>query len=61
MVEENILTYKTSAGKQLPEMFEGGAKDTLIDNVGLTKTAEPMTLTAIATVVNGEKIEIKAR
>lgn len=61
MVEENILTYKTSGGKQLPEMFEGGAKDTLIDNVGLTKTAEPMTLTAIATVINQERMEIKAR
>lgn len=61
MVEENVLTFKTSAGKQVPEMFEGGVKDTLIDNVGLTKTAEPMTLTAVATVVNGEKLEIKAR
>jgi hypothetical protein len=61
MVEENIVTFKTSGGKQVPEKFEGGVKDTLITNVGLTKTPEPTTLSAVVNVLNAEKIEIKAR
>jgi hypothetical protein len=61
MVEENLVTFKASGGKQVPEMFEGGVKDTLITNVGIAKTPEPTTLTAIPIVTNKERLEIKAR
>jgi hypothetical protein len=61
MTEENILTFKVSSGKQVPEMFEGGAKDTLITNVGIAKTAEPTTLKTVSEVTNEEALEIKAK
>jgi hypothetical protein len=60
MLEENLLIYKVSGGKQLPEMFEGGEKDTLITNVGLAKTPEPTTLSTLVEVTNEEAIEVKA-
>lgn len=61
MTEENVITYKVSGGKQVPEMFEGGVKDTLITNVGIAKTAEPTTLKTITELTNEEPLEIKAK
>jgi hypothetical protein len=58
--EENLVTYAVK-GAQLPEQFEGGAKDTLIENVGLTKTPEAATLATLVEITNAEPIEIKAR
>jgi hypothetical protein len=62
MVEENVLTFKVNKeGVQVPEMFEGGEKDTLITNIGVSKTPEPTTLGTIAEVTNEEAIEVKAK
>jgi hypothetical protein len=62
-VEENLVSFAVDkkSGAQVPEQFEGGAKDTLIEDVGLTKTAEPATLSTLAEIVNEEAIEIKGR
>jgi hypothetical protein len=61
MREENILTFKVKKGVQVPEMFEGGEKDTLVTNVGVTKTAEPTTLGTLVEVTNEEELEVKAK
>jgi hypothetical protein len=61
MLEENVLTFKVKKGVQVPEMFEGGEKDTLITNVGVTKTAEPTTLGTVVETTNEEPLEVKAR
>jgi hypothetical protein len=61
MVEENLLTFKVKKGVQVPEMFEGGEKDALITNVGVTKTPEPTTLSTIVEVTNEEALEVKAK
>jgi hypothetical protein len=61
MVEENALTFKVKKGVQVPEMFEGGGKDTLITNVGVTKTPEPTTLSTLVEVTNEEALEVKAK
>jgi hypothetical protein len=61
MLEEDIVTFTVSGGKQVPEKFEGGVNDTLITLVGLTKTAEPSTLATYAEAESEEPIEIKAR
>lgn len=62
-VEENLVTFAVNkrTGAQVPEAFEGGEKDTLIENVGLAKTAESATLATMAEIENEEPIEIKAR
>jgi hypothetical protein len=66
---EYKLIYKAVAGKQIPEMFESGAKDTLITNriagieppkteqAGLTLRSE----TAIILAIGGEPLEVKAK
>jgi len=59
--EENSVAFAVKQGAQFPEMFEGGEKDTLIANIGVTKTAEAATLATVAEVENAEPIEVKAR
>ena len=59
--EENSVAFAVKQGAQLPEMFEGGEKDTLIANLGPTKIAEATTLATVAEVENAEPIEVKAR
>jgi hypothetical protein len=61
MVGESILTLKVKGGAQVPEMFEGGAKDALITNVGVAKTPEPTTLSTRVEVTNEEPMEVKAK
>jgi len=63
MTEESMLTYKAVLGKQVPEQFEGGAKDTLTTTLisGLTKTTEESALRANVAVANEEPLEIKAK
>jgi hypothetical protein len=60
-VEENGVTFAVKAGAQVPEQFEGGVKDTLILNVGPSKTPEAATLATVAELTNGEPIEVKAK
>ena len=64
MREEVRLRYKTLAGKQVPEAFEGGSKDTLSVNLisGLTTTTEEAALKIkLIEILNEEPIEIKAK
>jgi hypothetical protein len=64
MREELKLKYKTAGGKQVPEQFEGGAKDTLTVKLvsGLTVATEEAALNAkLVEVVNEEEMEIKAK
>jgi hypothetical protein len=64
MREELKLQYKTAEGKQVPESFEGGSKDTLTVQLvsGLGATAEPATLKEKRIeILNEEAIEIKAK
>jgi hypothetical protein len=61
MLEEDILNFQVKKGVQTPEMFEGGEKDTLVTNVGVTKTPEPTTLSTLVEVTNEEELEVKAR
>lgn len=60
-VEENVTTFMVKNGMQIPEQFEGGLKDTLTTLVGVTKTAEPSTLSGYAEVESQEEVEIKAK
>jgi hypothetical protein len=62
MTMKSSLKYKASKGLQAPEAFEGGAKDTLLASLesGSSKTAEQAGLTATASLVNEERLEIKA-
>ncbi len=52
------LTYAASAGKQSPEQFEGGSKDTLTATLG--SGAEQAGLLATEKITNEESLEIKA-
>jgi hypothetical protein len=61
MSTENLVTYKVISGAQAPEKFEGGVKDTLTLLTGLTKTAEPATMSTFFEVENEELMEVKAR
>lgn len=64
MREELKLKYKTAGGKQVPEQFEGGPKDTLTVKLvsGLTTTTEEAALNAkLVEVLNEEAMEIKAK
>jgi hypothetical protein len=63
MAEEFSLKYKQVGGKQVPEQFAGGAKDTLTANFasGLTKTTEQIGLTDFVEITNEEPIEIKGK
>jgi hypothetical protein len=59
MVSENTTTYAVKKGKQVPEAFEGGVKDTLTTIVGLEKAGEPTTLLTLEAIKNEEPIEIR--
>jgi hypothetical protein len=64
MRSEWKILYRTSAGKQVPEMFEGGEKDTLSVKLvsGLTTTTEEATLLIkLIEVINEEPMEFKAK
>ncbi|HXR57837.1 MAG TPA: hypothetical protein VN747_00825 [Burkholderiales bacterium] len=58
------LRYKVEGGKQVPEAFEGGEKDTLTANLvsGTSTSTVPATLKIkLVELVNEEPFEIKAR
>lgn len=68
----SVIKYKAVAGKQLPESFEGGPKDTLLLNSITEKTSEQTGLTAteesesglgepIEKPENQEPLEIKVK
>ena len=62
MVEEDKLIYKGSLGQQVPEMFEGGAKDTLTATFltsGLVMSSEAISYSG-SEEQSFEPIEIKA-
>jgi hypothetical protein len=63
MVEEFKTVYKAPGGKQVPQQFEGGAKDTMTAKllVGLETKTEEIGLKAIRVDVNEESLEIKAK
>jgi hypothetical protein len=64
MREETRLRYRTAGGKQVPEAFEGGSKDTLSVSLtsGLTTTTEEAALKVkLIEVLNEEPIEIKSK
>ncbi len=68
MKSEYKLFYKATAGKQVPEKFEGGVKDTLIANrlVGMVQKVEQAGLTLkgelLPIIATGEEpLEIKAK
>ncbi len=57
------LKYKAPGGRQVPEAFEEGLKDTLLTQVlaGLERTGEETGLTATATLATEEPLELKAK
>jgi hypothetical protein len=59
--EENSVVFAVKSGAQLPEEFEGGVKDTPIENIGVAKTAEPATLATVVEIENAEEIEVKGK
>jgi hypothetical protein len=61
MVSANSAAYEAKSGHQIPERFQGGAKDTLVTLVGAGKTAEPTTLVGLEEVTNEEPLEIRAK
>lgn len=63
MVEEFKIIYKEKLGKQIPEQFEGGAKDTLTETLvsGIETKTEESGLKTRVEGLNEEPIEIKAR
>jgi Subtilase family len=60
MVSTFAVAYKATAGKQLPEAFEGQAKDTLVTAIA-GGSSEQTGLTATFTLTNEEPLEIKAK
>jgi len=63
MAAGSTLRYKAVAGRQAPEQFESGLKDTLSTSVvsGLEKTIEQAGLTMTETITSEEPLEIKAK
>jgi hypothetical protein len=59
MTTANTTSYEDKAGKQVPEKFQGGLKDTLTTLVGLAKTPEPTTFASLEEVKSEEAIEIR--
>ena len=60
------LVYKQSVGKQIPEAFIGGPKDTLTEDITPVlnpenKTEEQAGLAAGGEIVPGEALEVKAK
>jgi hypothetical protein len=60
MVPGFTVTYKQAAGRQVPEAFEGGAKDTLVTSI-VGGSSEQTGLSATLTITNEEALEIKAK
>ena len=60
MVPGFTVTYKATAGRQVPEQFEGEAKDTLVTAI-VGGSSEQTGLTATLALTNEEKLEIKAK
>jgi hypothetical protein len=56
------LTYTAAAGKQIPELFEGGVPDTLttVFAIGAEKFTAQTGLIASETISNQELLEIRA-
>jgi hypothetical protein len=54
----STLTFKANKGKQVPEQFEAGLKDTLLAIEG--KTEQQVGLTTTDSATNEEQLEIKA-
>jgi hypothetical protein len=63
MSEAFTLSYKSTMGKQIPQQFEGGAKDTLTSQllVGVEKSTQPTVLKTGVEDPNEELLEIKAK
>jgi hypothetical protein len=66
MLPYNLLKYTEEGGKQIPEAFIGGEKDTLLEKVTvvaepLKKTEEQVGLKGAGELSPGETIEIKSR
>jgi hypothetical protein len=66
MLPYNGLYYTQKAGKQLPESFIGGEKDTLFEKVTVAaepgkKTEEEVALAGSGEAALGETLEIKAK
>jgi hypothetical protein len=66
MLKSNGALYSQKAGKQIPESFIGGVKDTLVESVTavsepLKKTSEQVGFSGSGEIENGEAIEIKAK
>jgi hypothetical protein len=64
MSEEFKLRYRTAGGKQVPEQFEGGTKDTLSVKLtsGLTTTTEEAVFKEkLVEILNEEPLEIKKK
>jgi hypothetical protein len=63
MQESFTLTYRQAGGKQIPQSFEGGAKDTLTVKLleGVTSSTEEIGLKALVLDENEESLEIKAK
>jgi hypothetical protein len=63
MFEESVMKYKAMSGKQIPEAFEGGPKDTLTATIftGLQKTVEGIAVRGSVSDASEEPLEIKAK
>jgi hypothetical protein len=65
MTEEFILIYSQAGGKQAPEQFEGGPKDTLtvklVTLLPPSESNEQLGLAEVEEVKNEEPLEIKAK
>jgi hypothetical protein len=57
----SIVKYEVKEGRQVPEFFQGEAKDTLITSIVGTQTVEPTTFADVEEVKNEEPLEIKAK
>jgi hypothetical protein len=60
MVSGFTVTYKQSAGKQVPEQFEGATPDILMTSI-VGGSKEQTGLSATLSITNEEKLEIKAK
>ena len=63
MALEETVKFKATEGRQAPEQFEEGVKDTLLEKLvaGTTTTSEQAGLTATLKLKNEEEMEIKAK
>jgi hypothetical protein len=56
----NTITYRTRAGRQEPERFEGGATAGLTSLVGLAESPEATTFSAVQELSGEEALEVNA-